>query len=92
MNFRIYALPYCLERCADGRYLLLNRRYKPVGSASDEWVDYDTCHGIRVRLTRAQLRKLGGVYLYNDATNPARREHRAAYFAKIALLMNVEAR
>ena len=31
---------YCLERLADGRYLPLNRRYKPVGSTSGAWVDY----------------------------------------------------
>ena len=39
------ALPYCLERLADGRYVLLNRSYKPVGMTTTDWVDY-TDHAI----------------------------------------------
>lgn len=34
-------LPYCLQRLSDGRYILLNRRYKPLGTHAGEWVDYD---------------------------------------------------
>lgn len=30
-NFLSVYMPYCLERLKDGRYLVVNREYKPVG-------------------------------------------------------------
>lgn len=76
---------YCLTLCADGRWLLLNRQYKPFGTGITEWVDYDTSPGIRVRLTAMQLARLtslgheparrwGSVkmWLYKEATSPDR--------------------
>ncbi len=102
-SFRFDGLPYCLYRCADGRWLVIARSYKPVGVTSSEWVDYDTCDGIRLHLTPKQLEALGGindnknpdarlrVSLYNDATNPQEKQHRAAYFAKLAILIEARA-
>ncbi len=34
-------MPYCLRKLSDGRWLLLNRQYKPVGFTSNEHVDYE---------------------------------------------------
>jgi len=42
-------LPYCLQRTSDGRWLVLNRNYKPLGTMSKEWVDYDA-HPARLKL------------------------------------------
>jgi hypothetical protein len=40
-DFRAVFLPYCLEKRNGGRYVVLNREYKPVGIAveSGEWVN-----------------------------------------------------
>ena len=74
-------LPYCLEQLKDGGYLFLNRRYKPLGVFSDDWVDYES-HPSRFRFKRAlsklQIGKLdcngrtdaARIYLYNDGCVP----------------------
>ena len=37
------SLPFCLHRREDGKYIALNRHYKPVGSIdASRWYDYDT--------------------------------------------------
>lgn len=82
---------YCLALCADGRWLLLNRQYKPFGTDITEWVDYDTCPGTRVRLTDEQVEQLtslghppayiGGhfkVWLYRDSTSSRSPEQQMA--------------
>lgn len=74
------AFPYCLQRQSDGRYVALNRDYKPVGFMIDEFIDYDK-YPIAV-----QIRGLGPehaasisfngdgdlrcIYLYNDGCKP----------------------
>jgi hypothetical protein len=74
-------MPYCLQRLKDGGYLLLNRRYKPLGVLSGEWVDYDS-HPSKFRLKRAlsdaQIANLDCagrnnadcIYFYDDASVP----------------------
>ena len=91
------ALPYCLHKLADGRYIVLNRRYKPLGIASRENVDYDAhpsaarLHGLTPALA-AQLAWNGSadlekIWLYRDATLPtASAEHWAAYAARLRRL------
>src|SRR5262249_23726174 len=37
---RCVRLPYCLGRQPDGRYVVLNRNYKPFGFLTDDFVDY----------------------------------------------------
>ena len=89
---------YALVRCGDGRWLLLNRRYKPYLAGSREWVDYDLCDGIRVWLTDRHLRQVDGgnvryrsgdgmVWLYHDGTSPnLNPAHYAAYLQRLAAL------
>ena len=74
-------MPYCLQRLQDGGYLFLNRRYKPLGVTSDEWVDYDT-HPSKFHFARTlsarQVEALScrgsadaeRIYLYNDGCIP----------------------
>jgi hypothetical protein len=40
-DFRAVFLPYCLQKQSDGRYAILNRRYKPVGLTLKEFVKYE---------------------------------------------------
>lgn len=78
-RFRQVYLPYCLERLGDGLWLPLNRKYKPLGVATDAWVDYEAApQEVRLKLTAADVRALsihpnvtdGRIYLYNDGCVP----------------------
>jgi hypothetical protein len=42
MNFRWTHMPYCLMKLPSGNYLVVNRTYKPIGFASNAWVDYES--------------------------------------------------
>lgn len=91
---------YCLTLCADERWLLLNRHYKPwmAWASWRAWADYDTYLGTRVDLTEAQIRILANgctpytpddrkFWLYSDATRPEKGgTNLAAYEARLALL------
>jgi hypothetical protein len=76
--------PYCLQKTKDGNWLILNRNYKPLGTTSKEWVDYDD-HADRMAIdnrTIAALKKLavndipdkpddlGLFYFYDDGSMP----------------------
>ena len=80
-ELRQLVLIYCLQRQPDGSYIALNRRYKPLGFAATERVDYDA-YPIRFKLTRPwgppRARPLSYkgdpnpecIYLYNDGCVP----------------------
>ena len=95
-RFRKIYLPYCLERLSDGLWLPLNRNYKPLGVATDAWVDYETAPAdARLKLTAADVRTLSihageaptRIYLYNDGCVPRPgTAHWAAYCAKLERL------
>ncbi len=40
-NIRNSSFIYCIEYRGEGRWILLNRAYKPLGVTSREWYDYD---------------------------------------------------
>jgi hypothetical protein len=89
---------YCLARCADDRWLVLNRKYKPFGTGRTGWVNYDECDGIRIWLRERDIRMLDGsvvpyqkgdahVWLYSDATDPhLGGTHLRAYEQRLGLL------
>jgi hypothetical protein len=80
-EFRQVFLIYCLDLLPDGRYVALNRRYKPVGMYSTEWVKYEdfpVCFKFKRALTQRQIAALSykgdttaqRIYFYNDGCAP----------------------
>lgn len=41
--------PYCADRLKSGRWLYLNRDYKPLGYRGRVWQDYDAYHGFALK-------------------------------------------
>ncbi|MBN8413593.1 hypothetical protein [Halomonas litopenaei] len=79
-DFRAVYFPYCIEKQANGNWVVLNRSYKPVGFNTDDFVTYEQ-HPVSACLSGlgpAKLKKLSysgeiegdRVYLYNDGCVP----------------------
>lgn len=90
-------LPYCIDLMPDGRYVVLNRNYKPVGMNTNAWVDYADPHLVAIKglgpATREKLSAPGSrltaerVYLYNDGCTPTdSAEAWSAYSERLRLL------
>lgn len=100
-EIRALHLPYCLERQTDGRYVILNRRYKPLGFTTREHVDYGA-YPIAVkftRLTRATAARpsvrgsedLEKIWLYDDATVPtASTKNMQQYLERRKIMMSLK--
>ncbi len=97
-EFRKLFLIYCLDQRPDGQWVALNRRYKPVGFSSTDWIDYEA-HPVGFKfkrpLTEAQVRSLSWkgdpsperIYLYSDSCIPTDGAQAwAAYSARLQLL------
>ena len=96
-EFRRVFFPYCLTRLEDGRYVVLNRDYKPLGFLTSEWVEY-TEYPVCVKLKglgAAKARrlscdgseKLDRIYLYKDGCVPTRSPAAMeSYMKKLQLL------
>ncbi|MBS1170586.1 MAG: hypothetical protein H6R01_1504 [Burkholderiaceae bacterium] len=96
-DFRRVFLPYCLQRLSDGRYIVLNRLYKPLGIQSSEWIEYDS-HPTATHidgLTAAKIKRLshrgsddaGTIHLYGDGSIPTdSKAHWDSYSQRLKLL------
>ena len=96
-DFRSMFFPYCLKKQDDGRYVVLNREYKPVGlipQGSIRYSDYPVHVEIK-GIHAATARKLSWngsedtdqIYLYNDGCNPVKdKTYMAAYLKKLEIL------
>jgi hypothetical protein len=94
-------LPYCLKRLPDGRYVVLNREYKPLGFQTQEWIEYEQ-YPIAVTLKRfgpktaARISWKGSpdlawIYLYDDGCYPtASAADMQAYLKRLAILAKLE--
>lgn len=100
-DFRRIYLPYCLKKQPDGRWIVLNRNYKPLGQHTRQWVDYADPHLVNFKgLGPATLAKLSApgseltedtVYLYNDGCMPIDgAAHWDAYQARLRLLAGLQ--
>lgn len=93
-EFYRYFLPFCLVRRTDGRWLPLNRNYKPLGQLSAEWVDYDR-HPGSIPLTQTLEDELSfqrephRIWLYAPEEGLETPRQQADYWKKIQLLMTI---
>jgi hypothetical protein len=98
--FGYISLPYVLQQQRDGSYLVLNRKYKPIGFLTDEWVKYEKypiAHHF-VRLDEETIEKLsipesrdGDIYLYKDTSTPTiGKKNMTAYLEKLGILMKLD--
>lgn len=70
-EFRQLLLVYCLDRMPDGSYVALNRRYKPVGLNSTEWVNYED-FPVRFKFKRALSARQVAALSYKGDASPER--------------------
>ncbi len=102
MDFRSIFMPYCLQKLPDGSWVVLNRRYKPLGFQSSDWVDYADFsarfHGLGPS-TLSRIDKDGKnvdgnrVWLYDDGSVPTgSEEHMKAYLERLAILSKLGVR
>src|SRR5262245_56006127 len=97
-DFRAVHLPYCLERLDDGRYVVLNREYKPLGFNTSDFIKYKNYPMIAVRFGRLTQKlaarvsidgdsSLERIFLYDDGSNPIRsKKNMQEYLKRLELL------
>jgi hypothetical protein len=101
MSARHIYFPYCLERLEDGRYIVLNRNYKPLGDPRRDWVVYEDhpsaqhLKGLTAAKAKAMSYKespdLDKIYLYNDGCVPTgSAENWAAYSKRLHVLAKLQ--
>lgn len=100
MELRWTHFPYCVRRLKDGRYIVLNRNYKPLGEPTTDRVDYDAHpSAVAIKITAAAARKLSweakedleSIFLYSDGCVPTSgAAHMAAYCKRLAVLMGIK--
>lgn len=93
-------MPYCLQQRPDGRYAVLNRRYKPLGFLTKGYVDYEAFPVLtKLRMTPKLAAVLSckakpdvdQIFLYSDSSNPLKSAaHMKAYQLRLALLMKAK--
>lgn len=100
-DFRAVFFPYCLDKQPDGRYVVLNREYKPIGFKTRENVKYED-YPICVELkgigsaTAAKLSYKGDlntdkIYLHNDGCVPTEStEHMKNYLERLKILAKLK--
>lgn len=78
-------LPYCYYKLADGRVIVLNRNYKPLGHTGREWIDYELPQWEYCKGQLAQPMEPQTWWFFNDSTAPWQSpDHLAAYLRHVA--------
>jgi hypothetical protein len=93
-----YILPYCLQQTTSGRYVVLNRQYKPLGY-TEGWFEYDDYSEdlLDVQEFTPRLRwsdsDNASIHLYTDAQDPTLSTHNwSSYRPRLKLLRQLGAR
>lgn len=101
IDFRCIYLPYCLVKQNNGNYLVLNWNYKPLGFATNDFLQYED-YPIEVKfrgLTKITAAKLSWnesdnveeIFLYNDGCIPTvSDEHMEKYLKKLKILAKLK--
>lgn len=100
-DFRAIYLPYCLKKQEDGKYVVLNREYKPLGFNSYEQFDYSNypiasnLKGITekkaIELSWNDSPDKENIFLYNDGTNPIKsKSNMTEYLKKLESLAKLK--
>ncbi len=96
-SFRTIYLPYCLKKLQDGRYVVLNRGYKPLGFNIRKQYIYEN-YPIASRisgLTAKSIKKIAYdgkikndmIHLYNDSCIPTKSKvHMTNYLKRLEIL------
>lgn len=72
-------MPYCIQKQPSGKFVVLNRHYKPLGMERAVWVDYKPYEVVKC-LSETY-------YLYDDATAPCKsKKNMVAYLEKFSCL------
>ncbi len=97
--FRIHEL-YCLKQMERGRYIKLNRDYKPIGLETEEWVRYENfpleslpglTSQVATKLSARGSDDVTQICLYNDGCVPtSSNQNMRAYLSRLALLAALE--
>lgn len=92
-------LPYCIQRLSDDRYIVLNRKYKPLGVRGNDHVVYEEHPAAaKIKITASDARKishsgsddLSAIFLYDDATNPSTsKENMHGYSIRLGAFMEL---
>lgn len=100
LELRISHFPYCVCRTKDGRYILLNRDYKPLGHMTSDHVVYETHPStVALNITPAIAAKMSVssseatqmIHLYDDRTVPtASAANMKAYLTRLAVLIKLK--
>lgn len=96
-DFSRIVFPYCLKRLDDGMYVVLNRKYKPIGFDTSEHIEYESlpiCHKVKginrntaARLSWENSDDVDAIFLYSDSCIPTENdENMNSYFERIKIL------
>lgn len=85
--------PYCIERIPSGKYVILNRDYKPLGMTIKGHVDYEP-HAITLRMTPEKASQLSWegkgdisrIYLYRTLHGLTTKPGWGAYCERLKVL------
>jgi hypothetical protein len=100
-EMRFTHFPYCLYKMDDGRYIMLNARYKPLGvNNRDNYVYEDHPSAMHLKgltpklaleIDAAKGEKPGRIYLYSKQRIPTRHpDAMEAYLRRLAVIMKLK--
>jgi hypothetical protein len=90
-------LPYAVIKQPSGKYVIVNRRYKPIGTIDNSvWYDYER-YAVHLKLTTAKRKKIaysenekeGVFWLYGGSAAPVDKQRKDEYFKRLSVLMDV---